>query len=199
MIHRVSTNNERKEDQKKNEIILALVVAVAVIFFGALSSAGNERQRKAIDALREQVVFWAVQDLRIKRERLARDVRVDDPLRWLNNLIAKICGYDINLQVNDVFDEPRALVCVTGDGGHKVVFSPLSPSEIRQINRNRRSRLSQYGDQHPLLSLPRQITAYEFSVLNSNILFDLELPLALRSLTNQETLQMERLWMYELA
>ena len=93
----MNTNNERKEDQKKNEIILALVVAVAVIFFGALSSAGNERQRKAIDALREQVVFWVVQDLRIKRERQARDVRVDDPLRWLNNLIAKICGYDINL------------------------------------------------------------------------------------------------------
>ena len=85
----MSTNNERKEDQKKNEIILALVVAVAVIFFGALISAGNERQRKAIDALSEQVVFWAVQDLRIKRERLARDVRVDDPLRWLNNLIAQ--------------------------------------------------------------------------------------------------------------
>ena len=93
----MSTNNKRKEDQKKNEIILALVVAVAVIFFGALSSSGNERQRKAMDALREQVVFWAVQDLRIKRERLARDVRVDDPLRWLNNLTAKICGYDINL------------------------------------------------------------------------------------------------------
>ena len=129
MIHRVSTNNERKEDQKKNEIILALVVAVAVIFFGALSSVGNERQRKAIDALREQVVFWAVQDLRIKRERLARDVRVDDPL----------------------------------------------------------------------LALRRKIEAYEVSVLNSNILFDLELPLVWKSLTQQETGAMERLWMYQLS
>jgi len=50
------------------EIILALVVAVAVIFFGALISAGNERQRKAIDGVREQIVLWAMQDLRIKRE-----------------------------------------------------------------------------------------------------------------------------------
>ena len=99
----------------------------------------------------------------------------------------------------DVFDEPRALVCVTGDGGHKVVFSPLSPSEIRQINRNRRSRLSQYGDQHPLLALPRKIEAREFSVLNSNILFDLELPLVWKSLTQQETGAMERLWMYQLS
>ena len=124
----MSTNNERKEDQKKDEIILALVVAVAVIFFGALSSVGNERQRKAIDALREQVVFWAMQDLRIKRERLARDVRVDDPL----------------------------------------------------------------------LALRRKIEAYEVSVLNSNILFDLELPLVWKSLTQQETGAMERLWMYQL-
>ncbi len=62
------------------EIILAIVVGVAVIFFGALISAGNERQRKAIDGLREQVVLWAIQDLRIKRENLACDVHVDDPL-----------------------------------------------------------------------------------------------------------------------
>ncbi len=50
------------------EIILAIVVAAAVIFFGALISMGNERQRRAIDGLREQVVLWAVQDLKIKRE-----------------------------------------------------------------------------------------------------------------------------------
>ena len=179
------------------EIILAIVVAAAVIFFGALISAGNERQRKAIDGLREQVVLWAMQDLRIKREKLARDVKVDDPVRWLNNLVARIYGRELNLQVNGAFDEPRVLVCITGDNGDKVLFSPLSPSEIRQISRHKRSRLSQYGEPHPLLSLPRQITAYEFSVLNSNILFDLELPLAWNGLTNQETLQMERLWMYK--
>jgi len=66
------------------ELVLAIVVVVAVIFFGALISMGNERQRKAIDELREQTALWAMQDLRIKRERLARDVRVDDPLSWLN-------------------------------------------------------------------------------------------------------------------
>lgn len=49
-----------------------------------------------------------------------------------------------------------------------------------------------------MLSLPRQVTAYEFSILNSNILFDLELPLAWTGLTIQEAPQMERLWMYKL-
>ena len=92
------------------EIILAIVVASAVIFFGALISAGNERQRKAIDGLREQVILWAVQDLQIKREKLAHEVRVDDPLNWLNKIIGKTCNLEGSLQVIEVFEGPRALV-----------------------------------------------------------------------------------------
>lgn len=180
------------------EIILAIAVATAVIFFGALISAGNERHRKAIDGLREQVVLWAMQDLRIKRERLARDVQVPDPLGWLNKIVAKATGFSLKLQVVEFFDSPQALVCASVDRTNQVIFSPFSPTEIYQMNRNRRSRLSRYGDRHPLLSLPRRVTAYEFSVLNSNILFDLELPLAWTRLTNQETPQIERLWMYKL-
>jgi len=177
------------------EIVLAIVVVVAVIFFGALISMGNERQRKAIDELREQTVLWAMQDLRIKRERLARDVRVDDPLGWLNKVVMKVCGYDLNLQVVEAFEEPRALICATREGG-KVIFSPLSPDEIRQLKRDRRSRLSQYADRNPLLSLPRCLSAHEISILNTGIAFDLELRLAWKGLTGQGVEQMERVWVY---
>lgn len=52
------------------EISLAIGVASAVIFFGALISMGNERQRRAIDGLREQVVLWAVKDLQTQREEI---------------------------------------------------------------------------------------------------------------------------------
>ena len=180
------------------EIILAIVVASAVIFFGALISMGNERQRKAIDGLREQVVLWAVQDLKIKRERLAQTVQVTDPTAWLNKTVAKTIGPGLNLQPVEFFDSPQALLCSSPDGINKAIFSPLSPSEIHQMKRARRSRLSRYGETHPLLSMPRRVIAYEFSMLNSNILFDLELPLAWQGLTNQETLQLEQLWMYKL-
>jgi hypothetical protein len=177
------------------EIVLAIVVVVAVIFFGALISIGNERQRKAIDELREQTVLWAIQDLRIKRERLAREVKVDDPLGWLNRITSKVCGHDLNLQVVEAFDEPRALICVTGEGG-KVVFSPLSPGEIRNIKRDRRSRLSQFADRNPLLSLPRNANTYELSVLNGGLLFDLELPLSWKGLTGNNIDEMGIMWMY---
>jgi len=178
------------------EIVLAIVVIVAVIFFGALISMGNERERKAIDNLREQTVMWAMQDLRIKRERLARDVRVDDPLGWLNRIAAKVRGYDLKLQVVEVFDEPRALICTSGDGSCQVVFSPISPDEIHQLKRERHSRLSQYADRNPLLFLSRNTNAHEFSVLNCGILFDLELPIVWHGLTGQTVEQMERIWVY---
>ncbi len=181
------------------EIVLAIIVTAAVIFFGALISLGNERQRKAIDALREQAVLWAVQDLQIERERLARDVRVDDPLAWLNRTASKICGSGTNLQIVEVLDEPRALICVNGDRRGKVIFSPISPNEIRQSHRYKRSRLSQYSDRNPLHSLPQDRIVYEFSVLNCGILFDLELSLAWKGLTGQQTDRLERMWMYLVA
>lgn len=179
------------------EIILAVVVAAAVIFFGALISAGNERQRRAIDNLREQVVQWAVQDLRIKRERLARDVRVDDPLQWLNKVAARVLGYELNLQVVECFENPRVLVCATGEEGRTVILTPLTPDDIRAIKRTNQNRLSQYPAQNPLLSLPRHVRAQECSVLNCGLLFDLELPLAWKQLTGQDAGNMERLWIYE--
>jgi hypothetical protein len=177
------------------EIILAVVVATAVIFFGALISAGNERQRKAIDGLHEQVVLWAVQDLRIKRERLARDVRVDDPIYWLNNLATKAYSHNLSLHIIEAFDEPKALVC-RGDANCNMVFSPISPYEIRQINQHKRNKLAQYVDRNPLMNLPRKVAAHEFSVLNTGILFDLELSLVWKELTGQDMGQTKSLWLY---
>jgi hypothetical protein len=171
----------------------------AVIFFGALISAGNERQRKAIDDLREQTVLWAVQDLRIKRERLSREVRVDDPLGWLNRMAMKVCGHRLNLQVIEAFEEPTALLCASGIDAGRLLFSPLSPGETRRLNRDKHGRLSQYATPHPLFSLPRHAIADEISVLNGGILFDLELPLVWKSLTDQNEDQMERIWMYRIS
>ena len=180
------------------ELILAIVVVAAVVFFGALISAGNERQRKAIDSLRQQVELWAIQDLRIKREKLARNVEMANPTEWLNKTITKAYGLDLHLQPIEFFDHPQALLCTSTDGINKVLLTPLSPTEVRQMKQTRRSRLSQYGENHPLLSLPRHVPVYEFSVLNSSLLFDLELPLAWTTLTQHPTPNLERLWMYKL-
>jgi hypothetical protein len=179
------------------EIILAIVVASAVIFFGALISMGNERQRKAIDGLREQVVLWAMQDLKIKREHLARTVQVPDPVGWLNKTVSKTCGYDLKLRIIEKFDEPQSLICTSGDGSVKVVLSPLSPADIRQIKSGKQSRLSRFAGHHPLLLLPKDVDVHELSILNGGHLFDLELSSAWKALTGHDLELATRLWMYE--
>jgi hypothetical protein len=179
------------------EIILAIVVASAVIFFGALISMGNERQRKAIDNLREQVILWAVQDLKIKREHLARTVQVPDPLVWLNKTASKVCGYDLKLQILEKFDEPQSLVCTSGDGNARVVFSPLSPTEIRRLKRGKQNQLTQFVGHNPLFFLPRGVNVHELSLLNGGHFFDLELSLVWKELTGQRLDHINRLWMFE--
>lgn len=178
------------------EIMIALAVLAAVIVFGALISLGNERQHRAIDALRDQIVSWAVQDLKIKRDHLAREVRMDDPLGWLNRLASRAFGTTLGLQVVEYFEDPQALVCQSG-GGARILFSPLSPVEIRAMNKMRKGKLVQYTSGNPLLGFPRGLGGQEFSPLNSGAVFDLELALAWKGLTGRE-IQLERLWMYVL-
>ncbi len=179
------------------EIVLAIVVIGAVLFFGALISAGNERQRRAIDDLREETARWAMQDLRLKREHLVHEAKVEDPLGWLNRVAASACGYDLNLQVTQSFENPRALLCTSRNGG-TVLFSPVSPGEIRKIQRVRSSRLSQFAEHNPLASLPAKVPSYALSVLNAGVLFDLELQLAWKGLTGQPAENMNSLWMFML-
>ena len=179
------------------EIILAIVVASAVIFFGALISMGNERQKKAIDGLREQVVLWAVQDLKIKRKHLEQTIQVPDPLSWLNKTASKVCGYDLKLQVLEVFEDPQSLLCTSGDSSVRVIFSPLSPVDIRRIKSGKQNRLSQFSGYNPLLSLPRGVEVREISVLNGGYLFDLELSLVWKELTGRGLELTNRLWIYE--
>ncbi len=179
------------------EIILAIVVASAVILFGALISIGNERQRKAIDGLREQTVLWAVQDLKIKRDHLARTVQVPDPTGWLNKAASKVCGYDLKLQVVETYEEPQALVCTSGNSIVRVIFSPLAPSEIRRIKDGKQNRLSQFAEHHPVFLLPRKVRVHELSSLNVGFLFDLELSLAWKVLVGRDLEMATRLWMYE--
>ena len=178
------------------EIILAIVVASAVIFFGALISIGNERQRRAIDALREQTVLWAVQDLTIKRERLAKEVRINDPIVWLNKVLGRACHLETELQVIESFDKLLALVCMSKEGTERVILSPLSPATLHRMRGEKRNRLSQYADRNPLLALPRHCSVDEISVLNGGLLFDLELPIAWNGLTGQHVEQMDRIWVY---
>ena len=173
------------------------MVASAVIFFGALISIGNERQRRAIDGLKEQLVLWAIQDLRIKREHLTQNVRVPDPVGWLNTTVSKVYGYDMKLQILNSFDEPQSLVCTSGDNGKQVVLSPLSPTDISRIRSSHKNHISQFATQNPLLCMPRKVNTYEMSVLNGGAFFDLEISSVWKELTGLNLSSANQIWIYE--
>ncbi len=177
------------------EILLAIVVASAVIFFGALISMGNERQRRAIDGLREQVSLWAVQDLKIKREGLAQDVQVKEPLHWLNEASRKVSGRDLDLQIVEIFDEPQAILCQASRIDTPIIFSPLPPRDIRRLMSTGKRKLDSLN-RHPFNQFSSQWGVHELSVLNAGVLFDIELVLAWRALTGWEIGDSDRLYLY---
>lgn len=178
------------------EIILAIVVASAVIFFGALISMGNERQRKAIDGLKEQVVLWAVQDLKVKRTKLAENFTVRDPIAWFNEIIYKIQHQYLNIKIVEFVSESQSLICISKDNRTKVVITPFSPHDIKKMKRRYSGRLSQYSNQNPLLSLPHNTTSHLVTILDGGMFFDLELQSAWRAISNNEFNGLSQIWIY---
>ena len=179
------------------EILLAIVVASAVIFFGILISLGNERQRRAIDALREQVTLWAMRDLEIKRKSLTQNLKFENPQSWLNEVASRVCGYDTRIKIVDVYEEPPAVFCAPDDGTGKMIFSPFSPADIRTLKKSKSHRLGRFVGEHPLFSLPGGVKTHELTVLNAGTFFDMEVEHVWAEITGRKPLSNERLWMYQ--
>ena len=178
------------------EIILAIVVASAVIFFGALISMGNERQRKAIDNLSEQITLWAIQDLQIKREKLSYELKIQSPIEWFKKLAVKVIGANHDIQYIEFFDQSKSIVFADSVSKLRLVFCPFSPSEINKTFSEKKSRLSHFSNPHPLSFMKKNLKTYTFSALNSGIMFDIELSSAWKGLTGDELIQTNILWVY---
>src|SRR5512136_908552 len=105
------------------DVVFALSVLAAVVFFGALISVGNERQRKAIDGIREQAVRWSEQDLRLKRARAASQLHVLDARTWMNTTSSRLLGTSPSVLALNLWEKDglRALVCPCRDGRKLVV------------------------------------------------------------------------------
>lgn len=180
------------------EIILAIVVASAVIIFGILISFGNEQQRNAIDGLREQVVLWAIQDLKIKREHLLRDLHISDPLVWFNSTVSKVYGIEMKLRYLDYFEDPHSLMFFSDEINKKILITTMSPKAASKFRKNKTNRLSQSPNTNPMFYLPKNVVCQQLSILNCGILFDEEVILAWKILINREIAIFKPLWIYEI-
>ena len=179
------------------DIFLAISVLVSILLLGALISAGNERQRRAIEALRAQAENWAEQDIRIKREKLARQITIPEPLAWLEQVAANALGSAPKLLSVSPWqkDGLSALIGVCQDG-RRLVFTPV-PRErlLKALKINSKGALS--GMSGTLLGdTPGKAPHSELSVVSSGMFFDVEAAQAWLSLIG-EPLTTGRLTMYE--
>ena len=179
------------------DAIFATLVLGAVIFFGALISVGNERQRKAIDALRQEAEKWAMQDLRLKRGQIAKDIQIPDPLAWLMNAVSKASGQAVSLSVTQTYAESAVtcILCHDQFSGTDMVFTTLSPDGVKKVGQQKKNRLSQVSDRHPLGPWRKGTEVLELTILNAGLVFDLELPIVWKELVGQET-PSDKLFLY---
>lgn len=177
------------------EIILAIAILFSLVVLGGLISIGNERQRKAIDRVSEHAEAWAIEDLRLKRGQIEGNISIKNPVAWLSTAASRALERQTQLNLIEILENPMALSCVDEISGETILFSLLSPKELRSLSKEKRSELSKRGAQHPLISLQKGVNAVEMNILNAGIYFDLELPVVLGKIT-KTTENKERMWVY---
>jgi len=179
------------------EFLIGTSVLLAVLLLGALISSANERQRKAIDGLREQVEAWAEQDIRIKREKLARQITIPEPLAWLEKVSAAALGSAPKLVTATPWQE-NGLGAIVGlcQDGRSLVFTPVPRERLLKALKVK-SRRALDGIQSSLLGEdPKRTPYFELSVVTNGMFFDIEAAQVWQAVSG-ETLPVSRLTMYE--
>lgn len=181
------------------EVALAVSVLAAVIVVGVLISIGNERQRKAIAQLRDDLRNWALGDLEIKREKASRETEIIDPLAWLHDAARKATGTSWELRaVAKILENPDAVVVASTNGSY-LMFSPEKPGRVRKLLKgpDRQSKTGPLPSEMKMAVRGRsRMEAFELSALNAGIFFDLEADRVWRMLTDRP-LSANKLWLYE--
>jgi hypothetical protein len=184
------------------EIALAVTVVVAVVLIGVLIWIGNEQQRKALDELRTDVRQWALGDLELKRMKAAREIKILDPMGWLDNMVRRVMGVSPRISdIAGVLDRPEAVVTIT-DNARYLVFSPVHPDQMGRIIQDL-DRIQRIRDTSPLIPMRKlgrrrsKVEIYELSALNAGMFFDIEADKVWRMIAKRP-LDSNRLWIYDI-
>ena len=178
------------------DLFLALVVIGAVIAFGALISVGNERQRRAIDALHLAYKQWAVQDLRLKRGTISAQTDIQDLTAWLTKATTLAFGRKILVMDYQLHNTPiTSIEFHDPESGNTVICTLEPPAVLIPILRKKRSVLGGELRSNAVYRVNKKTPAVELSLLNAGAMFDIELPIAWNMLTGQAT-ESDTLWAY---
>lgn len=179
-----------------SELLLTVAVVASVVFFGALITRGNERQRRSIDKLHAAYKQWAMHDLRIKRGVAGSQIRIEDLTAWLRKVTTQALGRETIVMDFYKHESPVASVeFLDASTGSTVVCALESPQEMKKILKKKRPTIAGDLRTNPIFRLGRKTPAVELSMLNAGMSFDLELPVAWDALTARKT-ETGTLWVY---
>jgi len=179
-----------------SELLLTVAVVASVIFFGALITRGNERQRMSIDKLHSAYKQWAMHDLRIKRGVAGSQIKIEDLTAWLKKVTARAFGRETI--VLDYFKHESPIVSIEfhdASSGNTVVCALESPDEVKNILKKKRPTIAGDLRINPIFKFGKTTPVVELSLLNAGMLFDLELPVAWDAFTGRKT-EAGTLWAY---
>jgi hypothetical protein len=179
-----------------NDLFLAVVVVGAIITFGALISVGNERQRRAINALHQAYKQWAVQDLRLKRGSVSAQTRIEDLTAWLTKATSLAFGRKTIVMDYQLHNAPVTTVEIhDAEVGKTIVCALESPDALKTILTKTRPVIRGELRSNPIYRVGRKTATVELSMLNAGGLFDVELPIVWNTLTGQ-VIEADTLWAY---
>lgn len=181
------------------DLFLAVVVIGAVIAFGALISVGNERQRRAIDALHQAYKQWAVQDLRLKRGAVSAQTEIQDLRGWLAKVTSLALGHRVDVVDYQLHLAPILTIeFYDAELGTTFICALEPPQTLRSILRKKASTLRGELRTNPVFRVGKKTHSIELSILNAGAMFDVELPIAWNQLTGQVA-ESDTLWVYILS
>jgi hypothetical protein len=178
------------------DLLLAMVVVAAIVAFGALISVGNERQRRAIDALHQAYKQWAVQDLRLKRGTVSAQTRIEDITAWLTKVTSLALGRKTNVMDYQLHHNPIPTIEFQDtELGCTILCTLEAPSTLLPMLRKKSPGIRGELRTNPVFRVGRKSLAVELSMLNAGTMFDVELPLVWNMLTDQ-VIESGTLWVY---
>ncbi len=163
------------------DILLAVIVIATIVVFGTMLVLGNERQRRAIQAVADHAGRWAEQDLQLKRARASREVRVEDPCAWLDGIATQVFGITPGLTQLTPWNGAEDAVAMVGicHDGRKLVVTPIPPERfVRAVGsrkvRGRAASAVAATEASLLGDRPRSVPVYELTVVTTEPFFDIE-------------------------
>jgi hypothetical protein len=186
------------------DVVLAVVVVVLIIMFGALLTRGNALLSNALSDLNTLARDWAIEDLKIKKAKLAKTTKMPDSKAWVGRILKKVTGDHFpvsQIQSPGQRISPEFLNVVLSDG-RRVVLCIGSPEMLRKMRSERHrgaaGRLAEAAGQvHPLIPYPKNAATYQLDDLSCGVEFDAEAKLVWKSVM-KEDLVVDRLWAYVL-